>query len=236
MSKPRTFMTPISSTRTCENKTRDRLFELGEAFTMDSLTIHLALKFFEIILHYVNFYQRNNRTQKLPSDPKPVKEVVTKSSVFFGKDQSQRVKNLASYKKELLMVCSLLIAAKFNERDDQPIQISELQKLLKHNFTWKIIVACEAKILQELNWNITMQTPLHFVKLFSSAGLLFSDDIVTRDDQNDKIQLFSLQNGDSTEAVRTLFKNVHNYLEYIADFSTNDYFMLKFSNEVVALS
>ena len=55
-------------------------------------------------MHFVNFYQRNNRQQKLPSDPKPVKEVVAKTSVYFGKDTSPRIKALTSVKKELLMI------------------------------------------------------------------------------------------------------------------------------------
>ena len=77
---------------------RDRIFELGEGFRMDNLTIHLALKYLEIMLHFINFYQRNNRGQKVPSDPKPVKEAVPKTSPFYGKDTSHRIKALAAVK------------------------------------------------------------------------------------------------------------------------------------------
>lgn len=82
----------------------DRIFELGDAFNMDILTLHQAIKYMEVMLHFINFYQRNNRTQRLPSDPKPVREVVPKTSVFFGKDTSNRVKALTTVKKELLMI------------------------------------------------------------------------------------------------------------------------------------
>lgn len=108
---------------------------------MDSLTIHQAIKYLEIIMHFVNFYQRKNRNQRLPSDPKPVKEVVPKTSIYFGKDVSLRVKALTSVKKELLMISCLLIAAKFNERDENLVKITELQKECKYSFTFKNITA-----------------------------------------------------------------------------------------------
>jgi len=65
---------------------------------MDLLTCHLSLKYLEIILHFISFYRRNNKVQKLPSDPKPIKEIVEKSSPFFGKDTSLTVKALSTEK------------------------------------------------------------------------------------------------------------------------------------------
>lgn len=76
----------------------DRIFDIGERIGMDLVTMHLAIKYFETILHFINFYQRNNRQQKLPSDPKPIKEIVPKSSIYFGKDVSLTVKSLATSK------------------------------------------------------------------------------------------------------------------------------------------
>jgi hypothetical protein len=106
----------------------DRVFELGDVFEMDTLTLHQCMKYLETVLHFVNFYQRNNRQQKLPTDPKPVKEIVLKTSPFFGKDTSMRIKALTTVKKELIMITCLLIAAKFNERDENLVKITELQK------------------------------------------------------------------------------------------------------------
>lgn len=115
----------------------DRLFELGKIFNMDLLTLHIALKYLETILHYISFYIRNNKTQRIPSDPKPVKEIVDKTSPLFGKDSSLNIKTLSTFKKELLTISWLLIAAKFNERDENLVKINELQKECKYNFTWK---------------------------------------------------------------------------------------------------
>lgn len=82
----------------------DRLFELGKIFSMDLLTLHIALKYLETMLHYISFYLRNNKTQRIPSDPKPVKEIVDKTSPLFGKDSSLNVKTLSTFKKELLTI------------------------------------------------------------------------------------------------------------------------------------
>lgn len=122
------YTTQLLSTNKLRRKLCDRIFELGDTFGMDSLTIHQAIKYLEIMLHFINFYQRNNRVQRLPSDPKPVKEVVSKDSLYFGKDTSMRIKALTTIKKELLMISCLLIAAKFNERDENLVKINELQK------------------------------------------------------------------------------------------------------------
>jgi hypothetical protein len=115
----------------------DRLFELGNIFNMDLLTLHIALKYLETMLHFINFYKRNNRTQRIPSDPKPVKDIVDKTSPLFGKDMSSRIKSLSMVKKELLTISWLLIAAKFNDWDENMVTIKELQKECKYNFTWK---------------------------------------------------------------------------------------------------
>lgn len=94
---------------------------------MAPLTIHQGIKYLEIMLHFINFYQRNNRPPRVPCDPKPAKEVVPKTSIYFGKDTSPRIKSLTAVKKELLMISCLLIAAKFNEQDENTVKIKELQ-------------------------------------------------------------------------------------------------------------
>lgn len=202
---------------------------------MDSLTIHQAIKYLEIMLHFINFYQRNNRTQRLPSDPKPVKEVVPKDSIYFGKDSSMRIKALTTIKKELLMISCLLIAAKFNERDENLVKINELQKECKYTFTFKNITSCEAKILQELRWSMLIQTPLHYVKLFYSTGVVFASDTFFDDISKVQIQLDN-RSDENSALVSECLRSIRMYCDHFADLSTLDYYMLQFEESVIALS
>lgn len=202
---------------------------------MDNLTIHIGIKYLEAIMHFVNFYQRNNRQQKLPSDPKPVKEVVAKTSIYYGKDTSPRVKALASVKKELLMISWLLIAAKFNERDENLVKINELQKEWKNSFTYKNIISWESKILEELKWNLLIQTPLHYMKLFFYVGVVFESDQFYDEDTKTQIK-FSDKNEDHFLKISEWIDRLYNHCEYFIDLSTLDYLMLGYREEVTALA
>jgi hypothetical protein len=212
----------------------DRILELGDVFNMDILTTHQAIKYMEVMLHFINFYQRNNRTQRLPSDPKPVREVVPKTSAFYGKDTSNRVKALTTVKKELLMITWLLVAAKFNERDENLVHIGELQKECKYTFTYKNITSCEAKILQELNWNMMIQTPLHFIKLFYSTGVVFASDNYFDEISKTEIN-FGHKESDEVLILECL-RSVRKYWDYFANLAVHDYFMLKFKERTIALA
>ena len=125
------------------------------------------------------------------------------------------------------------MASKFNERDEELIKISELQKECRHTFTYKNIVACEAKILQELKWNCTMQTPLHYIKLFYSTGIIFSSDNI-QIDKAEEFQVRDLEN--ENQILSNIYKGLKKYWIYFADFSTLDYYMIQFREEVIALA
>ena len=229
------FLIKLLSINNLRRKLWGRIYELGGNFGMDNLTIHIAIKYFEAIMHFVNFYQRNNRQQKLPSDPKPVKEVVAKTSIYFGKDISPRIKALTSVKKELLMISCLLIAAKFNERDENLIKINDLQKECKNSFTFKNIISWEAKILQELKWNLLIQTPLHYLKIFSWTGVTFESDQFIDEETNVMIQL-SNKNEDNLNKIKEWINKVHKLWEYFINLSTLDYSMLQYKEEIVAMA
>ena len=186
-------------------------------------------------MHFVNFYQRNNRQQKLPSDPKPVKEVVAKTSIYYGKDISPRVKALTSVKKELLMISWLLIAAKFNERDENLVKINEIQKEWKNSFTFKNIVSWESKILQELKWNLLIQTPLNYMKLFSCTSVTFESDQFYDEDSNTTIK-FNDRNEDNLIKIAECIEKVKSLWEYFINLSTLDYIMLQHTEEIVAIA
>lgn len=216
-------------------KLSDKIFQLGSTFGMDNLTIHIGIKYLEIVMHFVNFYQRNNRQQKLPSDPKPVKEVVAKTSVYFGKDTSPRIKALTSVKKELLMISWLLIAAKFNERDENLVKINELQKEWKNSFTFKNITSWESKILQELKWNLLIQTPLHYMKLFLYAGVVFESDQFC--DEESKIMIKLSDNSENHKwKISEWIGKIYKHWEYLIDLSALDYLMLNYKEEIIALA
>lgn len=49
---------------------------------------------------------------------------------------------------------------------------------MRYRYTFKNLTNCEQKILEELNWNTLIQVPFHYLNLFVSAGILFTDDKV----------------------------------------------------------
>lgn len=128
-----------------------------------------------------------------------------------------------------------MLAAKFNERDENLVKISELQKECKYNFTFKNITSCETKIIQELKWNLLIQTPLHYVKLFYSAGVVFTSDVYSDEITSTLIGLNDITTHNNT-TLKECIKSVRKYADYFVDLSINDYFMLQFDEQIVAMA
>ena len=156
-----------------------------------------------------------------------------KNSFLYGKDTSLRVKALGHKKRELLTISCLLIAAKFNEKDAEVLRISHLQKETKKDFSYRTIVQCEAMILQELNWNIMMQTSYHYFKFFTSCGVWYWTDQFQIG--GSKIS-FKNENKENLQDVQALVKNLNEQCDYFINLSIHDYFMLQFREEVIAMA
>lgn len=72
------------------------------------------------------------------------------------------------------------------------------------------ITTCEAKIIKEMNWNMLLQTPLHFVKLFYCTGVIFSSDMYNDDINHKTIELKSEKSRDHS-TISELLRTVKHY-------------------------
>lgn len=99
-------------------------------------------------------------------------------ALFMGPYSEERLSTLSRSKFDLVMYTCALIASKVSEIDDNWIRIYEIEKDSKYQFAYKIITKWEVKILEELNWSFMIQTPLTYLNLFLSSGVLFSDDSI----------------------------------------------------------
>lgn len=69
-------------------------------------------------------------------------------------DFSLHSNELRKEPREILSLTALLIGAKFQEHDQSIPYIEDLQKQTTFRFNRDQIVACEGRILRELNWNL----------------------------------------------------------------------------------
>lgn len=89
--------------------------------------------------------------------------------------QNERVKRS---KFELKAHTCLLLASKQDELDDRIPLIREIQKLARYEFAYKDCRAEEEILLKELDWKLSVITPLHILQSLLGMGILFENDKV----------------------------------------------------------
>jgi hypothetical protein len=77
---------------------------------------------------------------------------------------------------ELIALCILLIAAKFNQTDETLISIGELLQEATVRYFKEQILFYEIEILNTLQWSLNILTPLHFIQVFEAIGVIFKSD------------------------------------------------------------
>lgn len=114
------------------------------------------------------------------------------------------------------------------------MRIFELEKEFKYKYTFKNITTCENRILEELNWNVFVQTPYHYINLFLSGGVLFTDDEI----EGSTEKLIKHNKDPSLRDEETKFQNslLENIKRVIENYLTHDYDLLQISDRVVALA
>ncbi len=83
-------------------------------------------------------------------------------------------------KQEVLPVACLLLAAKFDELDDNIPLIRELQKICARQrvIAYDEVIKAEVAVLSKLNWDLFKLTPMHFLQNLIGQGVVFSNDKV----------------------------------------------------------
>ena len=66
-----------------------------------------------------------------------------------------------------------MLASKFDELDDRIPLIREIQKLAKFEFSYKECKLEEEVVLNQLNWNLNVITPMHALSSIVGMGIIF---------------------------------------------------------------
>lgn len=78
----------------------------------------------------------------------------------------------------------MLLASKQDELDDRIPLIREIQKLARYEFPYKDCKAEEEILLKELDWKLSVITPLHILQSLLGMGILFENDKVHLTDKD----------------------------------------------------
>jgi len=93
-------------------------------------------------------------------------------------------------KPELVGLCSILVAAKYDENDPIFPYVRDLQTVYPRLFFMdEEINKCEIFVLQCLQYKLDHYTSSHFLQLMSLNGLVFSDDTLKSSEKLDKITI-----------------------------------------------
>jgi hypothetical protein len=80
-----------------------------------------------------------------------------------------------------------------------------------------------------------LQTPLHYVTLFQSSGILFASDSFTDATSGEIVECKDLGGGGDHARVQIL-DDLKHYAKYFANLALHDYFLLQFKEEIIALA
>jgi len=114
--------------------------------------------------------------------------------------------DVAKKQLQLVSMCCILIAAKYEEKDDHVPSVEDLNQCSENTYTPELIKEMEIMVLNRLEWNLGVVVPNHFLKLYSDQGI-----VVPADKANGK----SL----SKRTVHYLKK----YLDFFADLCQQEY-------------
>lgn len=96
-----------------------------------------------------------------------------------------------------LYAVSINYSAKFDEIDDNIPMIQQLQKNSKFRLSYEGFKQNEIHILKELDWDINVQTPIHFLKSLLGQGIVFQNDhVLSKKIVNDDKESNLLSDGD----------------------------------------
>jgi hypothetical protein len=80
-----------------------------------------------------------------------------------------------------------------------------------------------------------LQTPLHYVTLFQSSGILFASDSFTDGTTGEIVECKELNDNYSHAKIQIL-EDLKHYAKYFANLALHDYFLLQFKEEIIALA
>ena len=112
--------------------------------------------------------------------------------------------NLPSKDYNLTSLTCLILAAKYDELDRNIPSYDEFIRAASIGTTKEQVTNCEVKLLEYISWNLRIVTPLIFLQLLLTQGILYSTDKSSRVPINEKL-------------IKQLTKQVHAILNTATD-------------------
>ena len=216
--------------------------DLASSFKMNRMVMYIAIRFLDIITYKINKYKDELNYSKrwfvkLEKDLTNSQTFISSNAVELNLKSKDRLISLKNSKLELIAVTWALIASKVHEIDDKIIRIFDIEKSMKYKYTFKNITHWEQKVWEELNWNLFIQTPYHYIDLFLSAGILFTDDVVRESSEilvkhSKDPSLSTSETNYFIDLNNSIRKSIENY----ALDASQEYEMLRYSDRVVGMA
>lgn len=77
---------------------------------------------------------------------------------------------------QLVAICCILIAAKYEEAEQNVPTVHQLNEYASNTYTPDIIHHMEIVVLTRLGWSLSITTSLHFLGYFFAKGVVFTSD------------------------------------------------------------
>jgi hypothetical protein len=112
----------------------------------------------------------------------------------------------------LVAYTAVFFSAKYCEKDSRGPTASDISYLSQKVFDPKEIIKWETRILQVIDWNLLLATPIDFVKVYLGLGCVFSNDKIP---QEAKYEL-------SSPTTKTL-EYIKKYCDFFVDLCLQEY-------------
>jgi len=123
---------------------------------------------------------------------------------------------------QMVALCTLLVAAKHEEREADVPEISELVHELRYQYEPRDICEMEILVLNRLKWQLSEYTPLHFLAHFLHRGVLYEDDMI--------------QQSNNAASLKRIRKYLRRYTNFFAELAMQDYAFQAYPSSIVAAS
>lgn len=124
---------------------------------------------------------------------------------------------VARNRLQLVAIACILIAAKYEEIEEDVPTLTDMNKHAQGVFSPRDIQQMEFEVLKKMNWCLGTFTPLHFADYYMSKGVLFEADTMQRRSLSGKVVRY-----------------VHRYIEFFAELCLQDYQFQRFSPSMMA--
>lgn len=132
-----------------------------------------------------------------------------KTTIHTAVEHLDRILQEVSVTKErleLIALCCLQLAAKFAEAEESVPSAGHFGRFASHRVRTEMIHHMELMVVTRLQWTMKVTTPLHFVNLFVTKGIVFN---------TDRMQGMPL--------IEKVPRYVQKYVEFFADLTLQEY-------------